>query len=331
MSDRSAGTPPAPRSDLADFHTPAFRDWRWLETCWFGFFVPEIGLRGHVRAAFRVNLGVVQTMVYVFRRGGTIFDMEFADCQIHVPLSVTDRYSDFNLVCGLSVRSRSVPDRYSVRYRSRDRRCEMELEYQAMMPPVGLEYTKLPDAGEGFAAFDRPGRSGVDVGHIDQTFRVEGRLRIDDSRFDVRCVANHDHSWSPRNEFRSSVGTFDNLHFGDELTIFLQAAERTLHQPEVTHAYVLNGSSLRRVTRASVTYEREGLVTRRARYDITDETGERYLVDAPVRYDVGVDSGSNAWTHMHYLEPVWNGRVGYGECAWHCDISSMQALNRRAG
>ena len=89
------------RRELSDFHRPAFRDWRWLETCWFSFFIPERKMRGHVRAAFRTCLDVVLVTAKVYSRSGSVFDCDFSDSQSYVPLNKTYRYSDFSLISGL--------------------------------------------------------------------------------------------------------------------------------------------------------------------------------------------------------------------------------------
>ena len=53
------------RRDLY-FHEPRYRDVRWLETNWFSWILPEQNMRCHIRAAFRTNPNVVETLVFVF-------------------------------------------------------------------------------------------------------------------------------------------------------------------------------------------------------------------------------------------------------------------------
>jgi hypothetical protein len=52
------------------FHRPPFRDYRWLETSCFTWTIPEHGMRSHVRAGFRTNLGVVETLSFVYSAAG---------------------------------------------------------------------------------------------------------------------------------------------------------------------------------------------------------------------------------------------------------------------
>ncbi|MEQ9662754.1 MAG: hypothetical protein RLN87_09430 [Parasphingopyxis sp.] len=316
-------------NEWSDFHRPAFRDWRWLETSWFGFFVPEVNMRGHLRAAFRTNQEVVFSMVNIYSRGGGVLDMDFFDSQMHVPLGLA-RYSNFSLQSGLSYRGHPAPDHYTVEYRSRCGRVALSLEYDALMPPAGLDITTLEGGEGGFAAFHRPSKQNAPTGHIDQTFKVVGELVLDGDRYDVNCVSNHDQSWSPRSEFNSMCGTFDNFHWGEEMTFSAQAVEQPFGSPRVTHAFLLMGNEVRKIRSADVSYERNGFETTRIRYDVVDETGEEHQISAEVLHTLTQDQGSNGITAMGYCIPENRGRKGMGETMWHWDIPEMQRIVREA-
>src|SRR5277367_2014750 len=172
--------------DYRDFHRTGYRDYRWLETCWFSFFEPITGMRGHLRAAFRSNLEVAFGMVNIYSRGGGVLDMDFYDSQMHLPMGAI-RYSDFALANGLSVKGHPAPSAYTVAFQSRCRRVNLLLECQALMRPADLEFTQIAGAAAGFAAFHRSAPGDVAVGHIDQTFRVRGEVRIDDDNYKIDC------------------------------------------------------------------------------------------------------------------------------------------------
>jgi hypothetical protein len=197
------------------------------------------------------------------------------------------------------------------------------------MPPATLDYTKVGSKTPGFAAFLREPDSEAPVGHVDQTFKVRGCLRVDDSEYAVACVANHDHSWSPRAEFKSACGIFDNIHFGEELTLFTMGAETALGQAVVTHAYILRGAELRAVAEISVRYERRGVITTGLTYEVSDSSGETYHIEAEVLHAIEQDQGSNGYTVMNYLRPRWKEAEGYGESMWHWDIPRMQGIVRQ--
>lgn len=317
-------------SEWREFHRPAYRDWRWLETSWFGFFVPDAGLRGHLRAAFRLNQGTAFSMANIYSRGGGVLDMDFFDSQMHVPIGPTDRHCDFRLASGLEVRGRRAPMEYRVDFTSRCGRVVAGLEYEALMEPADLKVTTL-DAEAGFAAFHRQQKmSSPPTGHIDQTFRVRGSVCIDGDRYDVNCVSNRDQSWSPRSEFKSLCGTFDNIHFGEDLTVCVQAVESPVGAPRITHGYVLRGSEVRRLKSADVQYRRRGLTPTAMKHVLTDETGETYEIESTVPYAICQDQGSNGLTVMGYALPEWGDQKGYGETMWHWDIPEMQRLIRQA-
>ena len=93
------------RGDLY-FHQPRYRDYRWLETNWFSWLIPEHDMRCHIRSAFRTNLDVVETTVFVFNdpkpRGGPL-GILYADARSHVPMPRTN-LDGYDLASGLSVR-----------------------------------------------------------------------------------------------------------------------------------------------------------------------------------------------------------------------------------
>lgn len=318
-------------SEFSEFHRPAFRDWRWLETSWFGFFVPDAGLRGHLRAAFRLNQGTAFSMANIYSRGGSVLDMDFFDSQMHVPIGPSDRHCDFRLVSGLEVSGRRAPMEYGVNFTSRCGRVVARLEYEALMEPADLGFTTIDTSEAGFAAFHRPqNAAAASTGHIDQTFKVKGSVSIDGDRFDVNCVSNRDQSWSPRSEFKSLCGTFDNLHFEEDLTVCVQAVEFPMGSPRITHGYILRGGDLRRIRNADVEYCRNGLTPTSMKHILTDESGETYEIESGIPYAICQDQGSNGLTVMGYARPEWQGRQGYGETMWHWDIPEMQRIVRSA-
>lgn len=313
---------------LVEFHRPAYRDWRWLETCWFSCFVPERGMRLHLRAAFRSNLDVAHTMVALYSRSGGVLDMDFYDAQSHQPIG-TNRYSDFTLPSGLSVKGRPVPDKYRVRFDSRCHRLSVDLDCRALMPPVGLGFTALPVEEKGFAAFTRAPRGDAPTGHIDQTFHITGTITLDGEAIAVDSISNHDHSWSPRAESRSGCGTFDEFHFGEDLTVLTQAVQKSPGSATVTHGYALVGGELRKLVSATAEFTQTGYRTESLKYTVIDETGETFLLTANVDSSIVQDQGSNGLTVMNLCRAQWGDKTGVAESMWHWDIPEVQRRIRR--
>src|SRR4029077_13571670 len=117
---------------------------------------------------------VAFSLVAIYSQSGGVLDADFYDSQMHVPIG-TARLSDFELASGLSMRGHPAPDRYSVRFRSRCGRVSVDMECEALMPPLESSEQQVRGAtAAGFGAFHRPSRSDVAIGHVDQTFHVLG-------------------------------------------------------------------------------------------------------------------------------------------------------------
>jgi hypothetical protein len=320
-----------------DFARPTYRDDRWLETQWFSFWT-EAGLRIHLWAGFRTNLGVATTKVFaVSTVAESLLDMDYCDQQYHMPMG-SARLTNFSLWSGLSLKGHPAPEAWTLQYRSPCGRLTADLEATALMPPVDLSFTKVEGAGAGFVAFHHTGgpallenRSGQEpTGHVDQTVRVVGEVTIDGERQAVDGVGQHDHSWSPRAEYRHTPGNFDQFHFGEEMTLLAQTREHRDGSVEVTHAYVLREDGPRRVKDISVTYEREGFRIRKIAYDVTDEAGEQYTITGEQRSGFEIDMGPNIYIAFEQFDCEWNGRTGLAEAQWHHEVTQLQGQRRLA-
>jgi hypothetical protein len=325
-----------PRS-YKDFARPSYRETRWLETQWFGFWTKP-GMRLHLWIGFRSNLDVATTKVFaVSQVADTVLDMDYCDQQYHIPMGAA-RLADFSLSSGISLKGHPAPEAWTVRYRSPDGRLQADVEVSAMMAPADMSFTKVQGTGTGYVGFhhsagaDLPDtRTGLEpTGHIDQTVRVVGEVVIDGEHQEVDSVGQHDHSWSPRMEFKHSPGNFDLMHFGDELSLLAMPRQNRDGTTEVTHGYVLVGDQPRRLTEASVEYEREGFRTRRVTYRVTDETGEKYVIEGEQRSGFEIDMGPNIYISFDQVDCEWDGRTGLGELQWHHEIMHLQRERRRA-
>jgi hypothetical protein len=156
--------------------------------------------------------------------------------------------------------------------------------------------------------------------------RVTGEVILDGRRHSVDCVTNRDHSWSPRAEFRHAPGTFDLIHFDEELTFLTHTAERDDRTPVVTNGYVLRDGAVRQLTEASVNYTKEGFRTLELEYTATDSQGDQYRITGRRRACAEIDGGQNIYVVMDLLDCEWEGRTGYGEVQWHDEISRLQGL-----
>jgi hypothetical protein len=294
-------------------------------------------MRLHFWAGFRTNLDVATSKVFATTKvSHHILDIDFADQQYHLPMGDA-RLSDFRLASGLSIKGHPAPKAWTLVYRSPCGRLRADLEVTALMEPLPLGASAIAGAGPGFSGFhhatrsDQPDiRSGLEpAGHIDQTARVVGDVILDGIRHDVDCVAQHDHSWSPRAEYHHAEGNFDQLHFGEELSMVIQSRPVD-GEDRVTHAYVLRNGEVRQVREVAVSYAREGYGTTHVSYRVVDATGESYEITGERTTSWELDMGPNIYVAFDQFRMSWNARVGVGETQWHHEVQQLQRMRRLA-
>jgi hypothetical protein len=307
------------------FHRPRYRDFRWFETNWFSWLIPEARMRCHVRSGFRTNLGVVETTVFVFDNpdphAGPL-GVLYEDTRYHVPMPPQnlDRY---DLANGLSVRMTKPREAWELRYEGVQDTC-FDLHYEALMPPVHISETGTKDAA--LATIRRD--------HIDQTMAVTGKVRVRGREYEVDWPSNRDHSWSPRPESSTSgyghpvSSNFDTCHMGRDLSFLVQTTNpwEDLSRGMVTNGYLLDHGALLRLESGEgrYTYEPDGWRVTRLEYQLDDERGRsHHFVGTPLSFRPG---GVGTLAVVRWERT--GGQVGWGELNWHGDLYRMQALGR---
>ncbi|MCE2390495.1 MAG: hypothetical protein J4G09_03340 [Proteobacteria bacterium] len=312
----------------AKFHRPAFAESTWAETNWFSFLIPEIPLRGHMWNMFRTNLGVARSNVFVF--GGSsargILGWEFARDDVH--LTYEGNLDDYRLSNGLQVKMTKPLQEWRIRYDS-GVDTHWELVAEALMPPVATQEIRCEGSGPGYTVFHRTDAGApLEIGHIDQTFNMTGKVTVNGRSYDVDFPSAHDHSWSPRREFGHNVmGNFDDAHFGRELTISVQTRNDRPDQGIVTNGYVLDGRELVAVKHGRGRFRMHNYLTRAIDYELEDTRGKTWNLSGEVIAQV--DSVSvNAYTTTSIVRWSLGGETGWGESKWHWDVQKMQAAIR---
>ncbi|MGE2716282.1 DUF7064 domain-containing protein [Mycolicibacterium litorale] len=317
----------------AEFARPSYRDSRWMETHWFSAVTTD-SIRLHFWVGFRLNTGVATTKIYAFSQlCDSVLDMEMCDMQYNSPIGAA-RLSDFALESGVAVKGHPAPRVYDLTYRSACGRMNADLTFEALMAPADLSVTKIPDGPAGFVAFHRGPRHGAPEnrtgtepsGHIDQTMAVRGNVTIDGVAHDVDCVANRDHSWSPRAEVGHGIGTFDMIHFGRDLTLLVHTGETPTGDPVASHGYLLRDGAVLGLKSAEIAYERAGLRIVGVRYRVIDENDVEYRITGKARGSAEIDGGQNIYLVMGLFDCEWDGRTGYGEVQWHDYITRLQGV-----
>lgn len=312
------------RSDLY-FHAPRYRDYRWLETNWFSWLVPERRMRGHVRSAFRTNLDVVETLCFVFDhpdpKAGA-FGVRYNDVRSHVPMPATnlDRY---RLESGLSVEMVVPLERWRLRYEGAADTV-FDLEIDAMMPPVFTSETGTEDRESATIRHD----------HIDQMMRVRGEARVRGESVSIDFASPRDHSWSPRPESSSGYGypmcgNFDWGSFGvvgQDFTFLVQTRNEwsDLRRGRVHNAFLLEGGELLRV-KAGVgryRYAPDDWLITSLEYELEDERGRTHrFTGTPHSF---YRPGTGVLAVVEWRTP--SGEVGWGEYNWHADLYEIQKV-----
>ena len=316
------------RSDLY-FHEPRYRDYRWLETNWFTWTIPEKAMRGHMRCAFRTNLDVVEAMTFAFDNpdpSAGEFGVLYQDTKSHVPIPSTnlDRY---DLLSGHSVQMTVPMKEWKIRYEGLADTV-WELTAEAMMPPVHVSETST--AGEGAA------KATIRHGHIDQMMRMRGTVRIRGENHEVDFAAPRDHSWSPRPESSSGYGfpmsgNFDYGSFGpagQDFTFFVQTRNNwdDLRKGHVHNAYLIDHGELLRVKAGEghYTYAPDDWYLTRVRYEIEDERDRTHVFEGrPLSFR---RAGAGTLAVVEWTTP--DGEIGYGEYNWHGDLYELQKLGK---
>jgi hypothetical protein len=308
------------------FHEPRYRDYRWLETNWFSWTIPEHAMRSHVRAAFRTNLDVVNTTAFVFNspdmHAGPL-GVLYSDTRYHVPMPRAN-LDHYRLDNGLTVRMVTPLRAWELRYDG-EADTVFDLQFEAMMPPVHIAESGTEDHGA----------SAIRHGHLDQMMHVTGTVRVRGADYTVNWPAPRDHSWSPRPESSSGYGipmsgNFDYGSFGPEgqsLTFFAQTRNEwsDLRRGIVHNAYVIDNGELLGVKSGEGRYTyAPNFATTAIEYELEDEKGRTHVFSGePVSF---YPSGAGFLAVVKWT--TTDGEVGWGEYNWHGDIYEMQRLGR---
>ena len=307
-------------------HEPRFRDWNWVETNWFCFFVPDEAMVGHLRSLWRPTLGIVGANVFVYSNrgldatGALANDMHEDRFAMPMPPHNLD---DYRLDNGIAVRQTEAFHRWEVRYDGNDGTV-FDLEYTALMPPVEVGEIKVVGAGEGFGSIQRSDAA-LSHGHIDQTLHVSGEVVVNGIRFGVDCAVNRDHSWGPRRESvaRLGCGNFDDGHWGDDFHFLVQTRNDTPDSCVVTHGYLLDDGDIVRIAEGTGRFELDGYRTTGLVYEIVDERGRHHRIEGRVARTIEKVS-TNAFSCNGFVDWSYEGEPGIGEYRWHWGVRELR-------
>jgi len=299
-----------------DFHTPpATADFRWAETSYFPFAIPEAGISGAIYFVFRPKLGVVMSDITIFDRISRHWEgQSYIDNQQHLPCP--EKLSKFSLPNGISLEVINGPQDYRIDYVGIDD-TEAHFEFRGIMPPQDindpaqdpLTRRKLQQSGGG-GVWD-----GAFAGHFEMTARSRGELILRGKRYPIDCLGTMDHSWGPRAERDNTNAVWLQGHFGDDLVIHaLSSLDPRVPDSigPLWHGYVLKDGRVRGLVSGRGRTERQGVFVAGQQVSLTDEDGDTYeMTGTAVNWGPWAPYPSVAY-YQSLTRWNLNGRIGYG-------------------
>jgi hypothetical protein len=152
----------------------------WTETFWFGAWVPEAAVTVYLYTWFRPVLGIYGGGCLIWDDKAFLpWDIPAFHYDVNRPLLAPVDLRSLELDCGM----RTIKEgwQYEMTYARRD--IEVALRFDGVTPPEII-------TGKGMKEFFS--------GHIDQSGRYSGHVKIGKTRHEVECVGIRDRSWGPR-------------------------------------------------------------------------------------------------------------------------------------
>lgn len=294
----------------AEFQMPADADWRWTETNFWPFCIPEARISGSLYLFAKKRLGVCMSDITIQDRITTAWeDQIYVDNAQHLPCPAS--LLNYELPNGLKVHAKVPLKHYLIDYVGFDE-TEIHLEFNALAEPWDINdpetdpiaHTRI---GEGWdSAFS---------GHYELTGRITGEARIRGKTYQVDCVDTADRSWGIRDE--TSVTNITWLHgsFGEGLTLHAMALIDPAHEEKfggLISGYVLEDGIMHGLVEITGRSERAGMYAMSTILEVVDVRGKRYEITGST-----MNAGPlGPWPAVIYVQHFmrWNcdGQIGYG-------------------
>ena len=172
---------------VTDDSVDAFHPWdaadpHWIETFWFGAWIPEDRISVYVYQWFRPVLGIYGGGCFVWdATSHHSYDIPFYSYDTNRPLAGPVDLRDLSLDNGTTLKTIEDGESYAIGFRRGD--VALDLRFDATTPAEVV-------GPEGVTAFFK--------GHIDQSGHYTGRLRLGGRDLAIDCHGIRDRSWGPR-------------------------------------------------------------------------------------------------------------------------------------
>ena len=176
------------------FHFDQMSDRWWVtETAWFSFCNPERKIGGWLYSMFRPNIGTVAGGAWIWDDKAHLpWEVPYSANYTALKIPKDQQLTDITLPTGVSIKMLEPLTRYRLGFKD-EGRLEMDLTYEAVMPPRALR--------KGDSSFKT-------LSHFDQFGRVHGEIILHGERIRIDSLSMRDRSWGPRPEHRPGKSAY---------------------------------------------------------------------------------------------------------------------------
>jgi len=164
------------------FHSWDRSDPNWIETFWFGAWIPEIATTVYIYQWFRPVIGIYGGGCFVWNADAYLpWDIPVFRYDVNRALTTPADLRSLSLDNGTTLKSVVEGKSYDIGFRRGD--VEIAMRFDATSP---AEVVNASGMGEFFN------------GHIDQSGRYTGSLKLRGAEHAIDCFGIRDRSWGPR-------------------------------------------------------------------------------------------------------------------------------------
>lgn len=300
------------KKDQAEFQMPTDpgSDWRWTETNFWPFCIPEARISGSLYLFAKPKFGVCMSDVTIQDRIVQAWeDQIYVDNAQHLPCPQS--LLDYALPNGLKVEAIDPLKRYQIDYVGFDD-TEIHLEFNVIGEPWDINDPETdPIAHTRVGA----GWDNAFSGHYELTGRMTGEARIRGKTYPVDCIDTADRSWGVRDDRAVTNITWLHGSFGEHLTLHAMASIDPAHDENfgaLISGYVLEDGKAYGLVEMQGRSERAGMYAMSTLLEAVDVRGKRYEISGAT-----INAGPlGPWPAVIYVQHFmrWNcnGEIGYG-------------------
>jgi hypothetical protein len=277
------------------FHTWDRSQPAWMETFWYGAWVPEAKTTVYLYSWFKPVNGIYGGGCLIWDdREYLPWDVPAFHYDVNRPLLAPADLRDLTLDCGTRLRTIEEGNRYEMSYRRRD--IEVSMRFDAVTPPTIV-------TAKGMSEFFN--------GHIDQAGRYTGYVKIGDRRHEIDCYGIRDRSWGPRvitDDIRMNY-----CHGQSEKLAFVSYTRPSPEGEKVFKGYLARDGRRVALTGGSRQSHYRDQRLQRIDIELIDEEGRRITGSGVPLNLLVYEPYPNLITWLHLMKWEIGGEVIYGE------------------